>query len=537
MLRSVSLPGEDRPRADTLRRLPGPAGDWRLLLAAIAAALLARLAFWLMTGRVWEDALITITHARNAAAGLGLTHHPGEGHVHGFTSALSVLVPFVGELVHRGSGLFALRLVTLAATVVSLGFAYLIARDLRLDRWAIAFVLLYLALDENQIFFGMAGMETQMAVAVLLAGIFFVLRGSGWASGIFLGLAPLVRPDFLIWAIPALASLGRSRRAAVQAWAVALGVVTPWLVFTVLYYGSPIPQTIRAKANAYVDLPALSVSHLVDWVTFLGHRVVLHLQSWRYLAPFVENDAAVRTPVPTPVLLMVAIVFIWLVVLGLGGSRRIPGWRPALAYAGLFLAYRVVFLEPTYFAWYLPPFLAILALLAGGGLTAVIQRSRPLGRGLAVVLATLFALHIPFSFPLQATIQHQIEDRARAPLGQYLGRVVQPGEGVVSESAGYVGYGGLHGKLYDFPGLTSPRAYSVLRAASFPDRNLTYLVVRLQPEWLVLRPWELAALQADYPTVAERYVQAERFRVAVPVERWGLVLSNIDEDFYVMRRD
>ena len=67
-----------------------------------------RLAFWAYTGRVWEDALITIAHARNAVAGLGLTHHAGEPPTHGFTSALSVLIPLVGEAISRDGGLFVI---------------------------------------------------------------------------------------------------------------------------------------------------------------------------------------------------------------------------------------------------------------------------------------------------------------------------------------------------------------------------------------------------------------------------------------------
>ncbi|MCX5758521.1 MAG: hypothetical protein NTU83_08460, partial [Candidatus Hydrogenedentes bacterium] len=44
-----------------------------LILAAVAVVL--RLTFSAYTDRVWEDALITILHSENAAAGLGLTHH------------------------------------------------------------------------------------------------------------------------------------------------------------------------------------------------------------------------------------------------------------------------------------------------------------------------------------------------------------------------------------------------------------------------------------------------------------------------------
>jgi hypothetical protein len=52
--------------------------DNPILAAFLALALVARLTFWLYTGRVWEDALITITAARNVWEGVGLTHHASE---------------------------------------------------------------------------------------------------------------------------------------------------------------------------------------------------------------------------------------------------------------------------------------------------------------------------------------------------------------------------------------------------------------------------------------------------------------------------
>jgi hypothetical protein len=51
--------------------------------------------------------------------------------------------------------------------------------------------------------------------------------------------------------------------------------------------------------------------------------------------------------------------------------------------------------------------------------------------------------------PLDASIQHNIEDRVRAPLGRDLQREVEPGQTIASESAGYVGYES-NATLYDF---------------------------------------------------------------------------------------
>ena len=49
-----------------------------ILLAFVALAVIVRVVFWAFTHRVWEDALITLTVARNAWEGYGLTHHASE---------------------------------------------------------------------------------------------------------------------------------------------------------------------------------------------------------------------------------------------------------------------------------------------------------------------------------------------------------------------------------------------------------------------------------------------------------------------------
>jgi hypothetical protein len=90
------------------RSIIRPLRENPILAAFIALALVARLTFWFYTGRVWEDVLITITAARNVWEGFGLTHHASEPYVQSFTSPISVLIPIIGGLFHRG--LLLLRL-------------------------------------------------------------------------------------------------------------------------------------------------------------------------------------------------------------------------------------------------------------------------------------------------------------------------------------------------------------------------------------------------------------------------------------------
>ena len=44
-------------------------------------------------------------------------------------------------------------------------------------------------------FFGMAGMETQVAVAIFIGTIYFLLSKQWWQLGIWLGLGLICRPD------------------------------------------------------------------------------------------------------------------------------------------------------------------------------------------------------------------------------------------------------------------------------------------------------------------------------------------------------
>lgn len=515
-----------------------------LLVVFAAGAVAARVAFWITTNRMFDDGLTTITHARNVPLGLGLTHHPGEGPVHGFTSALGVLIPLVGELIHQGSGMPTMRLASLAAVCVALGYARFLCRDLHVGAFPTAFVLAYLAFDQNQIFFGMSGMETQVAVAILLAGIYHVRRADFVAAGICLGLAPLVRPEFVLWLLPAFLYLAFvNRRRAFVAAGIAAVVIAPWVAFTTLYYGSPIPNTIVAKATANPTPPPLSdgwSSWLASQVT--GHVVVLldHLQ------PFLETWSTTATPIPSSVLMAVAIAVVYFFVLGLVAVRQRPDMWPAVAFLGLFFAYRVYFLPAiNYYEWYLPPFLAVLMIVVALGMQRMALSLPVPPKAVAVALGIAFAIHMPFSFAVDRQVQ-SVDDQVRTNVALYLKANVQTGQSVVSESAGYIGfYGDV--KLYDYPGLTSKTSVRALQALSPKERDIPHLIAAVNPDWLVLRPWELALLRAELPDVAARYEVAKVFALAGQADSVldtgggqvgfaGYTVHDLDEKFTVLKR-
>jgi hypothetical protein len=523
-----------------------------MLLAFMAGAVIARVAFWLISNRMFEDGLTTITHARNVPLGLGLVHHAGEGNVHGFTSALGVLIPLVGELISQGSGIAAMRVASLIAVCVALAYARLICRNLGLSAFPTAFVLAYLAFDQNMIFYGMAGMETQVAVAVILAGLYHVRRNDVVASGIWLGLAPLARPEFFLWVAPALAYLAlRNAKAGIRAATIAGSIVLPWIVFTSLYYGSPIPNTIVAKSTVNPTPPILAGGSPLPWIDWLAGQVAGHVALLLYhLEPFREVWSTAAAPLPSPLLIVVAVVVADLFVIGLWASRGIPGFWPVTVFLALFFAYRVYFLPVLfYYDWYLPPFLALVMIVAAIGLQRVMAatpRAAGASKTVAAALALAFAMHMPFSFVVEAKVQ-SVEDQVRTQAAEYLRSAVKPGQSVVSESAGYIGYYG-DVKLYDYPGLTSPTSVHALQALPPDQRGVADLIDVLKPDWLVLRPWELDSLREKYPATASQYTVDRTFELpGVPESRLnadgattvsfaGLAETDVDEKFIILRR-
>jgi hypothetical protein len=70
-------------------------------------------------------------------------------------------------------------------------------------------------------------------------------------------------------------------------------------------------------------------------------------------------------------------------------------------------------------------------------------------------------------------------------------------------------------------------------------RSLPGVVDLLEPEYVVMRPFEYDALAAAYPTTAARYRPVQSFDVPdaeTPLSRWGVTYINIDRHFVVLRR-
>ena len=233
--------------------------------------------------------------------------------------------------------------------------------------------LLY-AIEGRALDFSTGGMEASLNVlAVLLTLLLFLERRNRWAAAV-LGLAVLVRPDgitlaavlFGAWGLEAL------RRKAKWPWAEAAvfaAVVAPWLLFALLYFGNPIPQSILAKSELY---------RTPELMAFRAFLVQL-----RTVFPF--SLPALHDPEPLPRQILQAVLTIVLCGLGLlaAQKRNRRAWVIG-AYAALFIAFYSVG-NPLWLGWYEIPLMPLYQALV---LTALVwlgeQAARLLaGRGAA----------------------------------------------------------------------------------------------------------------------------------------------------------
>jgi hypothetical protein len=513
----------------------------RIATFAIALGFALRFVYWEITDRKFEDGLITVTHARSVIEGIGLTHHPGEPVTHGFTSALSVLVPLVGELLGtflpKFDGFFMLHLVSLGAFVLTIIAANDLCKRLGVATWPRAFVLLFLAIDYNQIFYGMAGMETQMAVAILLWSILATMNRAVVRAGLLYGLCFLVRPDFGLFVFPALIGWLFNRRDAVRTGLITLATVVPWVIFTTAYYGSPIPNTIKAKALRYhIDYPSTLSPNA--WWDFVSHQVAARETWWHTFTPFLENGFVTDAPLLPFFSAAIAALVIGLGVSGAAATRRVPGWRPALAFLVLFAGYRMIALPESYYEWYYPPFTALLVICAGLALTRLSVVGPRTTRLTAVALVALFAWPLPAMFVIDRRIQKDIEANVRVPMSVWIRDNVPKGESVTSESSGYIGYYGRP-LLYDYPGLTSKRTLKVMQKLGWQKNSMAQLINAMHPDYVVFRPGEFAAFNQTFPDAAKLYQPVRSFSVdpAKSVTVWhGVAYVNIDREFVVVKR-
>ena len=352
-----------------------------------------------------DDAYITFRVARNLAQGLGPVYNPGEQVLTvttpGYALLLAAVSPLSKDFVLLGLALNGLALLLVGALLIDLSRTTLAALV------AVTLTLTFPLLSEA------LGMETPLYVASILAAFSAYRRATApavdprraerWlmATAAAAAVAFLLRPDGLLVALAigvhwqATASSRPKTRAMSlstaerKALIVFFALVVPWLLFATLYYGSPVPNTLAAKAT---------------------QALAQTIPRWGQGLLDAAGDWAQQFSVAAALAVVGLALALW---------RRAPDRLPLLLWAALFVAGHVLLGVRSYF-WYYVPLAPVVALLAGDAVAAAADwlESRLAGRQYArflrtALLAGLVALVLLPAFPAATTLAQQPEMRRR----------------------------------------------------------------------------------------------------------------------------
>jgi hypothetical protein len=429
------------------------------------AVLTAALHVYLYRELQHDDAYITFRYARNLARGRGFVFNEGERML-GTSSPLFTLLMALPQALGIDVRWAAL-VVNAAALRLAAGAVFVVLRREHFEVALAAFV------------FGCVGgygllesslLETFTVAALGTSSVAAFVERRMKVSGLLLGLAFLARHDaFLFVPLLAGASWLRDRKLPTALLGVSLATVTPWLVFATVYFGSPFPRTLAAKAL------------LSPFGDYLGHYLALIYRIGGVEVPWVVG-----------------------VALSAGGlavfvRRRSLGAIVLVLHAVLHLLTYAAIGPPEVQHWhnFVPMMELRVALLAG--LVGWIPLTRHRRRLLPIAAAGVLALCGYVAFRAQQAAQTvatqfwlgQRHERYVA-VAHYVDEHVPPGRMMASE-VGTLGYltdrtmidvFGLVSETNDFP-----------RTQSFVD--LIDLVERYRPEVLLMDDPAQGRLLAD----------------------------------------
>jgi hypothetical protein len=463
---------------------------WLILLVLVALALVARA---LPGARTIDDAFITFRYSRNIVEGQGFVYNPGV-HTLGTTTPLFALTMAAISAVTGGQDFQTYAIVVSAiADALTAVLLYLVARRAIDNDWIAALPGALWAISPMSVTFAIGGMETSVNILWMIAATwFYVVRRSPIGVGVCAALGLLTRVDAALWIAPLfLFQLSESwlagrdkpllQRIPYKTWLACALVLLPWVIFSLTYFGTPIPNSVTAKRHAYLIEPLSALIRMIQ----------------TYSTPFFEFDTFGSLGA-----MLGAVVYLALSVFALVyTARKLPRLLPLLVYPWLYLIAFAV-LNLLIFRWYMAP--PMPALILGIVIGAWSIFNRPLPRFAPVLVGLLGVVWLFTS--VNGWVLHPDHGQDRpAPrmawnalelLYQQMGEHLRDDLGVTPDTrvaSGDIGAVGFFSRatIVDTVGLVTPeltRYYPVDPVYIASDQNYAIppqLIYDTQPDYLV----------------------------------------------------
>lgn len=425
-----------------------------------------------------DDAMITFRVAENLAYGRGFVYNLGE-RVQVTTTPLYTLVLVPGVWLTGSAPAAALVLNIVLAGLIPV-LVYDLGRRLSGRITGVGGALLLTLAPLLIIAFSM---ESYLYVSLILVSLdAYVARRWRWA-GVLVGLTALVRGDAVLLGACMLSyDFLATRRLRWSLIIPAIAIPAGWYLFALLYYGSPFPATLQAKA-AQGEFNWLGQRFADGFWIYWDEWLKVPYYPLFYLFPFLMAMALI------PIL------------------RRERPWLIMLARDGLYITVFVALGVPTA-EWYYAPLMPSAALLTARGIQAVAEglgwvrqsrrrdetaTKRP-GWISAAVATILIALLLAALYPVSAKIvasNPNWKALVYPATGRWIDQNTSPSANLATIDIGHLGYWSGR-QIIDIVGLAQPDV-----APHIAKGDFGYAIHHYQPDLILIGYTWLPEIQAS----------------------------------------
>ena len=308
-------------------------------LQVFAVALVVFLVVLVVNAWVVDDAYITFRTVENIVNGHGATWNIAE-RVQGYSHPLWMLL-ILGGFWITSDVFWTCITISVVLTVASvLVAASFLTQGFGKNRWKPALLLIALVGSKAFIDFATSGLENSLSYVIAAAFVAAFVRDSGQATtpnefrcGLLLSsLAFITRPDSLLVYLPCVIYLAATCRMSLdrrlKAALIASSPATLWLLFSLLYYGYPLPNTAYAKSSC-TGFPA-------SWTLQRGLEYALNSIRWDTASHAMLAASCVlclwKRNIRVQILMAGTILYCALVVASLAATTHMSGRHFALPF-------------------------------------------------------------------------------------------------------------------------------------------------------------------------------------------------------------
>jgi arabinofuranosyltransferase len=441
-----------------------------VLVAGVAATLSSGVFFFSALRFSNDDQFIFYRYIHNLVSGNGFVYNLGE-RVLGTTSPLFTLIASALKFVLVDVSVpDVVALLNIGLFSASAVYFYFLCRRFLPSPYRFIAVGVYVLSLARVI---PEGMETSLFLLTTFAFLHALFAERHYRGAVFLALAVLTRPDALLIAVLAgiywLFKIGFLKT--VRIGMLALLVLLPWLIFSTLYFGSFIPQSVATKLHSdeIYQIPNM-------------HAAKVQLASisrlyWGRL--FDPENIPVQVAVNLAPFLLLSLLGAWKLI-------RSGAWILAAIPVAYLVSFSVS--NPIIFPWYLSQMEPFWILLSLTGIALVLGKVTK--KIVPIIMALLLLFGPLYSYLYLATRPDSGSKATAFDAASYLKEKMKPGERVGVVGFGIIGYQ-TNAPLLDLIGLVSPDsvAYYPVEDACVPPHELYVIPPRLimdtRPEWIV----------------------------------------------------